>query len=79
MYELAKQRAAEQQRAAREAGEARARRAAARSRHGKEGTTDAVSTPAIPDFAHEMFEAARGTVPAPRTQDPRGRHARSGR
>ena len=68
MYEIAKQRAAEQQRAAREAGEARIRRATARGRHGKEETADGITTPAIPDFAHEMFD-----------DDARGRHARSGR
>ena len=70
MYEIAKQRTADQQRAAREAGEARARRAAARGRHGKEEAAGAVATPAIPDFAHEMFE--------PRAEDTRGGHARSG-
>ena len=74
MYEIAKQRTADQQRAAgqqraaREAGKARSRRAAAHGRHGAAG---AVSTPAIPDFVHEMF--------GPRTEDARGRHARSGR
>ena len=68
MYEIAKQRAAEQQRAAREAREARSGRAAARGRHGKEKTADAIATPAIPDFVHEMFD-----------DDTRGRHARSGR
>lgn len=71
MYEIAKQRAAEQQRAAREAGRARSQRAAARGRHGKEGTPDAVAVPAIPDFPHEMFGLG--------TEDARGRHARSGR
>ncbi len=72
-YEIARQRAAEQQRAAREAGEARARRAAARGRHGKEEQADAVAAPAIPDFAHQMFGPARGADDAP------GRPARSGR
>jgi hypothetical protein len=72
-YEIAKQRAAEQQRAAREAGEARSRRAAARGRQGKEAAADAIAPPAIPDYAHEMFEAT------PRADGTRGRPARSGR
>jgi hypothetical protein len=79
MYELAKQRIAEQQRAARAAGEARSWRAAARGRRGKTEAAAAVGTPAIPDFADEMFEAARDAVPAPRQEEADGRHARSGR
>lgn len=59
MYEVAKIRIAEQQRAAREAGEARARRAAARGRHAKAAPAEQVVSPVIPDFAHEMFEEAR--------------------
>ena len=76
MYEVARQRVAEQQRAARQAGEARERRAAARaSRRSKKGARETIATPAIPDFAHQMFGSARSAVPAPRQEDPRGRHA----
>jgi hypothetical protein len=67
MYEMARQRIAEQQRAARQAGEARERRAAARGRHAKAAAPEAIVAPAIPDFADEMFEAARKAVPAPGT------------
>jgi hypothetical protein len=79
MYEVARQRIAEQQRAARQAGEARERRAAARGRHARKGATEAVATPAIPDFADEMFDAARDAVPTPGRETTRGRHARPGR
>jgi hypothetical protein len=79
MYEMAKQRIAEQQRAAKAAGEARSRRAAARGRRGKTEAPSAVATPAIPDFADEMFEAARDAVPGPRQEEADGRHARSNR
>jgi hypothetical protein len=79
MYEVARLRIAEQQRAARQAGEARQRRAAARGRHARKEAAEAVATPAIPDFADEMFDAGRDAVPAPRREDGRGRHARSGR
>ena len=76
MYEVARERVAEQQRAARQAGEAREQRAAARaSRRAKKGTPDTITAPVIPDFAHEMFDAARDAVPAPRREHPRGRHA----
>jgi hypothetical protein len=67
IYEMARQRIAEQQRAARQAGEARERRAAARGRRAKAKAPEAIVTPAIPDFADEMFETARDAVPAPRT------------
>lgn len=80
MYEMAKQRIAEQQRAAQELGRARSRRAAARGRHAKAETPDAVGTPVIPDFADEMFETAPDAVPGPRQEQEdvaRGRHARS--
>ena len=70
MYEIAKQRAAEQQRAARDAARARSQRAAKRGRHGKEAP-DAAAGPAIPDFAHEMFGLG--------TEDARAGHARPGR
>ena len=55
MYEVVKQRIAEQQEEARRASVARQQRAAARgSRSRKENAS--VVTPAIPDFAHEMFD-----------------------
>jgi protein subunit release factor B len=75
MYEMARQRIAEQQRAARQANEAREGRegrAAARGRHAREVAAE-IATPVIPDFAHEMFEADQDTVPA------RGRRGRAGR
>jgi hypothetical protein len=75
MYEMARQRVAEQQRAARQAGEARERRAAARARRAKKETRETIAAPAIPDFAHEMFDAVRDAVPAPRREARRGRHA----
>ena|ERR1700761_2561728 len=67
MYETAKQRMAEQQRAAQRVREARELRAAARGRRARKAAPEAVATPVIPDFADEMFEAARDAVPAPRT------------
>ena len=79
MYEMARQRIAEQQRVAQAAGEARSRRAIARLRRGKAARAEEIATPVIPDFAAEMFEEARDTVPAPREEDAGGRAARSGR
>ena len=83
MYEVAKQRMEEQQRAARqvrEAREARRQRARARGRHARDEAAEAIATPLIPDFAHEMFgDVARGDVPAPRREAARGRHARTNR
>ena len=75
MYEMARQRIAEQQRVARLASEARERRAAARAGRGRKGKRETIATPAIPDFAHEMFDA---TVPAPR-ESADGRDARTSR
>ena len=75
MYEMARQRMAERQRAAQQAGEARSLRAIARLRRSKAAPAEEIATPAIPDFAAEMFE----TVPAPREEEADGRHARSGR
>jgi hypothetical protein len=81
MYQMAKQRMAEQQQAAREAAEARSQRAAARGRRGKAEAHDVVGTPVIPDFADEMFGTARDAVPAPRQgqEAAPGRHTRSSR
>jgi hypothetical protein len=58
MYEVARQRIAEQREAARKAGEAREQRAAARGRLAKKDRTETIAAPAIPDFAHEMFDEA---------------------
>jgi hypothetical protein len=79
MYEMARQRVAEQQRAARQAGEARERRAAARGRHARKEAPQVIATPAIPDFAAEMFAPGGDAMPAPRRETTDGRHARTGR
>jgi len=73
MYEVARERIAEQQRGARQAREARAQRAAARA--ARRAKKEAIAAPVIPDFAHEMFDVARDAVPAPRQEAGRGRHA----
>jgi len=78
MYEMARQRIAEQQRAARLASEAREMRSAARRRQPREKARETVAAPAIPDFAHEMFTSAPEAVPEPRQEAADGRHARSG-
>jgi hypothetical protein len=77
MYEMARQRIAEQQRAARQAGEARERRALARARRARKEAPETIATPVIPDFAEEMFAATGDAVPSPK-ENTRGRHARSG-
>ena len=69
-YEVAKSRVAERQQAARQAGEARQARSA-RGRHARD-RAQAVVTPAIPDYAHEMFPELGDAVPAPRQAA--GRH-----
>jgi hypothetical protein len=75
MYEVARQRVAEQQRDARRAREAREQRAALRaSRRAKKEAPEVIATPVIPDFAHEMFDVARDAVPAP-MEARRGNHA----
>jgi len=80
MYEVARQRIAEQQRAARLAGEARQRRGFALGRRGKKKEAqETFAAPVIPDFAHEMFDAAGDAVPAPRDEPGRDRDARSSR
>jgi hypothetical protein len=78
MYEMAKSRIAEQERHAIAAGEARRQRAEARGRHRKSREAEPVA-PSIPDYAEELLEVARDTVPVPREETPDGRHARSGR
>jgi len=75
MYEVAKQRIAEQERAASRAGEARRQRAAARGR--KRRGADSV-VPPIPDYAEDLLAVAQNAVPAPREEAPDGRHARAG-
>jgi hypothetical protein len=76
MYEVARERIADQQRGAQQAREARAQRAAARAaRRAKKGAREASAAPVIPDFAHEMFDVAQDAVPAPRQEAGRGRHA----
>jgi hypothetical protein len=81
MYEVAKQRIAEQHRAAeqrqtaRQAVAARKARTNGRGRRAKQETTVA---PVIPDFAYQLLEAiAPDAVPEPRQEATRGRHARS--
>lgn len=89
MYEVVRQRMAEQRSAAQAAGEAyerreaarelrkaaRGRRMTARKRRAKGEATGQVDVPLIPDFADEILQAARDEAPAPHA---RGRHVRSG-
>jgi hypothetical protein len=77
MYEVAKTRIAEQERAARQAGEARRQRAEARSRDRKP-RRDESALPSIPDYAEDLLAVARETVPTPREEAPHGGHARTG-
>jgi hypothetical protein len=78
MYEVARARIAEQERTARQAGEARRQRAEARGRRRKAQAAES-AVPAIPDYAEELLEVARNTVPTPREEAPNDRPARSGR
>lgn len=85
MYEVARQRIADQRIAAVKDGEARTVRALARSRRARRAAGEAIATPLIPDYAHELLAAAaRDSVPVPRQEAVRpeagrGRHARAGR
>lgn len=85
MYEVARQRIADQQRAAVKNGEARTLRALGRSRRARRAADEAIATPLIPDYAHELLAAAaRDSVPAQRPEGVRleagrGRHVRAGR
>ena len=90
MYEVAQQRIADQRRAAVRNGEARTLRALARGRRARRAADEAIATPVIPDYAHELLAAAaRGSVPGQRPEAlqqeagrlaaGRGRHARAGR
>jgi hypothetical protein len=74
MYEVAKARMAEQERASRQAGEARRQRAEARARRRRPQVAEP-DVPTVPDYAEALLEVARNTVPAPREEAPRGRHA----
>jgi hypothetical protein len=78
MYDLARLRMADMQRAAQRARGARDARAAARARRARARALETVSTPAIPDFAEEMFAGVGDAVPEPRRENTHGRHARSG-
>jgi hypothetical protein len=81
MYEVARARIAEQERAAIQSGEARRQRAEARGRRRRAQVAESAVTtvPAVPDYAEELLEAAVNAVPAPREEAPRGRHAGAGR
>jgi hypothetical protein len=78
MYELARQRVAEQRQAAKHAADAARDRAAVRGRHAKRAELDAAALPVMPDFADDLLEVA-DAVPAPREEVGRGHHAQSGR
>jgi hypothetical protein len=72
MYEVGRQRLAERRRAARQAAEASEQRATARGRRARAAKPAEVVLPAIPDYAHELFDGqAGGAVP--------GRPERTGR
>ena len=72
MYEVARQRIADQQRAAVKDGEARVSRAAARARRrARNEAAEPIATPAIPDYPHELLAAA-GRRPYPRSGRRRG-------
>ena len=77
MYDVAKLRMADMQRAAQRSRDARVARESARGRRARMRALETVATPVIPDFAEEMF-AAGDAVPEPRPENTRGRHARSG-
>jgi hypothetical protein len=79
MYDMARQRMADQQRAARQSEQARSLRAIRRERRAKAASVEEIAVPAIPDFAAEMFDVARDAVPAPRTEEAGGRPTRTGR
>jgi hypothetical protein len=78
-YELAKQSAADRQRAARQAGVAREVRAATRARRARDRAQEAPAAPAIPDYAHEMFAELTDAVATPRQEAGRGRWTRTSR
>ncbi|HEY6492748.1 MAG TPA: hypothetical protein VIZ43_05705 [Trebonia sp.] len=79
MYEMARQRIAEQRQTAQRAGTAREWRASARGRRARDEAAQAPVPPVIPDFADEMFDANKRAVPAPREESPRDGRARTSR
>ena len=78
-YEVARQRVADQQRAARQAGDRREARAAARARRARGKAPEAPVVPVIPDYAHEMFAGLGDAVPTPRREAGDGRQTPAGR
>jgi hypothetical protein len=77
-YEVARERIADGQRAARQAGEARQARAARRSRRARDKGQETVA-PLIPDYAHEMFADLGDAVPEPRRHGERGGRTQASR
>lgn len=77
-YEVARQRDAERQQAARQARQAREARAATRARRAR-GRAQETTVAAIPDYAHEMFAELGDAVPAPRQGAGDGRQTRTSR
>jgi hypothetical protein len=78
-YEVARQRVADRQRSARQAGLAREARAATRAQRARDKASQAPVAPAIPDYAHEMFAELGDAVPTPRREAGDGRETRAGR
>ena len=78
-YEVARQRVADRQRSARQAGLAREARAATRAQRARDKASEAPVAPAIPDYAHEMFAELGDAVPTPRREAGDGRQTRAGR
>jgi hypothetical protein len=79
MYDVARLRVADMQRAAQRARKARDAREARRGRRARVRALETVPTPVIPDFAEEMFAATGDAVPEGSPKTTRGRHARSDR
>jgi hypothetical protein len=78
-YEVARQRVADRQRSARQAGLAREARAATRAQRARDKASEAPVAPAIPDYAHEMFAELGDAVPTPRREAGDGPQTRAGR
>ena len=78
-YEVARQRVADRQRAARQAGLAREARAATRAQRARDKASQAPVAAAIPDYAHEMFAELGDAVPTPRREAGDGRQTPAGR
>jgi hypothetical protein len=77
-YEVARQRVADRQRSARQAGLAREARAATRAQRARDKASQAPVAPAIPDYAHEMFAELGDAVPTPRREAGDDRQTRAG-